>query len=190
MQQEVDCPECGEIYKSNVAMKKHYDTNHKWENANAREVCKWWRMGRCNNINCKYAHVGNQQRKSSEFKNTKETKAAEYKNGNRCEWLDKGKCSFFHKGVGIQKPWVNKDRNHEERRQEPMHRPLNREQGLPEGSRQPNQRRQFSSRRRDRSGQSDCRFDGRCERLPNCPYFHSLQNFPLFQGQRQKQRRN
>ena len=26
-----------------------------------------------------------------------------------------------------------------------------------------------------------CKFDGRCERIPNCPYIHSLEDFPLLQ---------
>ena len=35
--------------------------------------------------------------------------------------------------------------------------------------------------RRQQGYQSDremCRFDGRCERIPNCPYFHTMEDFP------------
>ena len=28
----------------------------------------------------------------------------------------------------------------------------------------------------------DCKFDGRCERIPNCPWIHSLEDFPPLQG--------
>ena len=36
---EIDCPECGEIYRSKPAMKKHYDSNHKKEDIRPLEVC-------------------------------------------------------------------------------------------------------------------------------------------------------
>ena len=36
----------------------------------------------------------------------------------------------------------------------------------------------------------DCKFDGRCERIPNCPWIHSMEDFPpLVGGRRNKQRR-
>ena len=29
-----------------------------------------------------------------------------------------------------------------------------------------------------------CRFDGRCKGIPNCPFIHSLEDFPLLQRRR------
>ena len=34
-----------------------------------------------------------------------------------------------------------------------------------------------------------CQFDGRCERIPNCPYIHSLEDFPILKGRTQPVRR-
>ena len=193
-QQEVDCPECGEICKTTAAMRKHYDSNHKSDNVSSREVCKWWKMGKCNNKRCKYAHVGYQIKNGSEPISTHSTKVPACKNGSRCEWLEKGKCSFFHKGVGIQKPWVQKDIDHEDRGRG-IGKSRTQQMGHPERSHRPNRgqakpRGQSGDSRWDRSDQSDCRFDGRCERIPNCPHFHSLQNFPILQGRKQGGIRN
>ena len=33
---EIDCPECGEIYRTTAAIKKHYDSIH-----NNKEICPW-----------------------------------------------------------------------------------------------------------------------------------------------------
>ena len=46
---------------------------------------------------------------------------------------------------------------------------------------------------RQQGYQSDremCRFDGRCERIPNCPYIHSLEDFPPLIRRKQVTRRN
>ena len=31
---------------------------------------------------------------------------------------------------------------------------------------------------------AQCHYDGRCERIPNCPYIHSMEDFPPLQGRR------
>ena len=35
-----------------------------------------------------------------------------------------------------------------------------------------------------------CRFDGRCERIPNCPWIHSMEDFPPLQGRSNNMLRN
>ena len=35
-----------------------------------------------------------------------------------------------------------------------------------------------------------CKFDGRCERIPNCPYIHSMEDFPPLQRRGKPMRRN
>ena len=99
------------------------------ENVNSRIVCKWWRKGQCNNTKCTYAHVGHQDKNSySDTTSNKSTRVPACRNGVSCEWLKKGRCSFFHQRVGAQKP-LNKNtrgqeprgleiRGHENRRQE------------------------------------------------------------------------
>ena len=69
---EFDCPECGMVCATAVAVKKHYDNEHKLEPVKSREVCYHWRRGNCTRTNCRFAHVG-QQNKSyweSKRKNT------------------------------------------------------------------------------------------------------------------------
>ena len=55
--QEFDFPECEQIYKTALEVKKHYDSDHKMDTVTTRIVCKWWRKGQCNNPNCIYANV-------------------------------------------------------------------------------------------------------------------------------------
>ena len=46
-------------------------------------------------------------------------------------------------------------------------------------------RRSELTKKREYSGDSNrdkCKFDGRCERILNCPFIHSLEDFPLLQG--------
>ena len=54
-----DCPECGQMFSSNNAMRKHYDNAHKMEPVVSRVVCKQWRKGNCSKGNkCGYCHIG------------------------------------------------------------------------------------------------------------------------------------
>ena len=45
-------------------------------------------------------------------------------------------------------------------------------------------RRETRPRRQDivQPDREQCRFDGRCERIPNCPYIHSMEDFPPLQA--------
>ena len=107
--QEFDCPECGQVYNKAIEVKKHYDSEHKMENVNSRIVCKWWRKGQCNNTKCTYSHVGHQDKNSySDTTSNKSTRVPACRNGVSCEWLKKGRCSFFHQRVGVKKP-LNKN---------------------------------------------------------------------------------
>ena len=50
--QEYDCPECGQICTTALAVKKHYDSEHKFTKVSSREVCFHWKKGKCTNTNC------------------------------------------------------------------------------------------------------------------------------------------
>ena len=47
-----------------------------------------------------------------------------------------------------------------------------------EGGRQETRLHQQTMVQPDRE---QCRFDGRCERIPNCPFIHSMEDFPPLQ---------
>ena len=108
--QEYDCPECGMIFKNSLLMKKHYDKEHKIEPVTSREVCYHWRRGNCTMVHCRFAHVGHQASSQSTSTKTNNSRVPACKNGISCEWLQKGNCSYFHNKVGVQRPWVTKDK--------------------------------------------------------------------------------
>ena len=105
--EEHECPVCGEVFQSSNAVKKHEDKEHPMEVVKSKEVCFHWRRGHCSKGDrCRFSHVGHQNKDTT--KTTKRTPACS--NGSACEWLKKGSCSFFHPRVGVQRPWVSKDR--------------------------------------------------------------------------------
>ena len=167
-----DCPECGQLCSSPNNVKKHQEEEHEWETVRSKEVCKHWRRGNCwKGTSCLYSHVGKQQENSSEITNNNTTKRVPAcGNGASCEWLLKGVCSFFHPRVGVQKPWAGKDGRQKARSQDRR-----------QGQSIPNRNQAQPNRQ---LGRIPCRFDGRCEKIPNCPFLHSLQDFPVFQGRR------
>ena len=210
-----DCPECGEMFSSNNNMRKHYDKVHKMEPVVSRVVCKHWRKGNCFKANkCGFSHVGVQ--KTSNSSNTAQTssKVPACKNGVSCDWLSNGRCSYFHPNVGVQKPWTSSDRpdagrqgirrpgsQQESRRpggQQESRRPGGWQESRRPGGRQETRGHGGRQESRGQGGrqqgfQSDremCRFDGRCERIPNCPYIHSMEDFPPLRRRTPVMRRN
>ena len=189
----------------------------------SKEVCFHWRRGHCSKGDrCRFSHVGHQNKDTT--KTAKRTPACS--NGSACQWLKTGSCSFFHPSIGVQRPWVSKDResraqgdrqeargqgDRQETRGQGGRQEARgqggrqegrgqggRQEGRSQGGRQEN--RGQGGRQEDRSPQQPtrnliqpdrlkCRFDGRCERIQNCPFLHSLEDFPLLQGRR-TQRRN
>ena len=105
-QQEFDCPECGQIFQSPDDVTKHKDEVHSMELVRCKAVCYHWRRGHSDRGNtCHFSHV-ERQNKSLESTSKPTTTVAICKNGPSCDWLKKGKCSFFHHKVGVQKPWA------------------------------------------------------------------------------------
>ena len=167
----------------------------------SKEVCFHWRRGHCSKgDSCRFSHVGHQ--KDNITGTTKRTPACS--NGSGCEWLKKGSCSFFHPRVGVQRPWVSKEGgsraqgDRQESRSQGGRQEMRGQGGRGQGGHQAD--RGQGGRQEDRSQEQPtrnliqpdrlkCRFDGRCERIPNCPFIHSLEDFPLLQGRR-TQRRN
>ena len=149
-----------------------------------------WRKGHClNGDSCGFSHAGHQQ--SNESRNTRKetTKVPECSNGPSCEWLAKGNCSYFHPRIGVQKPWASRDRVRSGRPDSRSHQ----DSRSPQDSwaRQESRSRPQSRSKQDsdrgqakQSDRSTCKFDGRCEKIPNCPYMHYKEDFPPFKGRR------
>ena len=172
---EFDCPDCGMIFSSNNVMKKHQDDEHKMEPVRSREVCYHWRRGNCLKGNsCRFSHVGRQNHARPITKTTANTRVPLCKNGASCDWLAKGSCSYFHPRIGVQKPWNVKGDGQGGRQDR-----TSRDRQQPSSNQTQRGRRPFSQDNRP-----DCKFDGRCDKIPNCPDIHSLQVFPVFQGRR------
>ena len=80
------------------------------------------------------------------------------RNGQRCGYLANGVCSFFHHGVGVQRPRFNNQ------------------------SVNSFQNNGFSTNQRAQSNNEQpsrwCRWMEDCNRVPNCPFVHYDQDFP------------
>ena len=104
------CADCGKRGKSRDEIKKHQAAEHRVEEVErSREVCKHWRQGNCFKGNrCMFSHVGHQENQSSNFTSTPRTSTTSLtpacKQGESCEWMAKGSCCYFHRGIGEQKP--------------------------------------------------------------------------------------
>ena len=132
---------------------------------------------------CNFAHVGHQQ--SRELRSTREktTRVPACKHGSNCDWLRRGVCSYFHRGVGVQKPWEERQsgRNQSNSQRQPE-RPDHRSDGRSERSNN-------SQGGDERSSYGSERVS---ERSHNCPCVNSLEDFPTFRWERRvfKQRNN
>ena len=101
------CPECGFRARTSNDIKKHQNEKHNKVEV-SREVCKHWRNGNCfRGDRCGFSHVGTQRKQtppSTTRPTTSIAKTAACRHGDSCSWLERGVCSYFHKGVGVQKP--------------------------------------------------------------------------------------
>ena len=59
-----------------------------------------------------------------------------------------------------------------------------RRQDRAQGGRQQSGAQEGRQRTLIQPDRDQCRFDGRCERIPNCPYIHSMEDFPPLQGRK------
>ena len=199
-EQKFDCPECGEMYNNALEVKRHYDAEHKMEPVRYKEVCKHWRRGHCKKGDqCDYSHVGYQ--KSMDSRTTRDTnmKVPACKHGSSCDWMKKGICSYFHRGIGVQRPWkrINRDSAQDQDERRPSRNQTN--QGRQ--SQRTNHRSDggnvwsnHSSDRGDRfegvNERSNHRSEGVSGRSQNCPCINSLEDFPILRGERRGNQQN
>ena len=204
--QYYECSECGEMRSSSNAVRKHKDKDHPMLVVRSKEVCHHWRRGHCaKGDRCLYSHVGHQNQENSARRGPQ---VPACRNGSDCDWLKRGICSYYHPRVGVQKTWVNKkasneggqvsrsqgsrqevgirgprqesrSQGHRQERRSQGPRQEGRSQGSRQGGRSQGPRQE--SRGLAQPDRLPCKFDGRCERIPNCPWIHSLEDFPPIQ---------
>ena len=140
--------DCGKRGKSLKEIQKHQESEHQGEEVvRSREVCKHWRQGKCFKGNwCMFSHVGHQEKQNVNSNSTTSTWTPACKQGERCDWMAKGSCRYFHKGVGVQKPSSQRAQTHPRPRQ--------------------------SHGNEDSRQHKECHFQDRCTK-PSCPYKHS-----------------
>ena len=160
---ECICKKCELVCKSKSELIRHMKHEHEEiEQEVSREVCPHYRRGNCfKGDNCNRSHVGYQHEtasKSSAQKTASWTPACMH--GDECSWMAKGKCMFYHKGVGVQRSSRN-------------------------GQQTPNQTRDRQVR-----GRGPCKYGSRCDRIETCSWSHeSNKGFPKQTRRNQQPRR-
>ena len=175
------CTKCGEILDKSSDMKKHMEKCDKEATEDipekTKEVCKHWKKGRCDwGSQCRFSHVGRQEKTYPESKSTNSADTL-CRNGPSCSYMLRGRCNFFHH---MTKRHNNQGANHNVREHHGTreHQPVRfdgRKQGA---SARYNQNR--SQGRRQEGARARCKFGRDCDRVPNCPYIHSMQDFPTY----------
>ena len=165
------CAKCGEISESKN-IKKHMESCnrrgdcHKDSQEKSKELCHHWRRGYCNRgKSCGFSHVGKQDSPRSEDKSTGNTPCC---NGPSCSFLARGRCNFAH----------HKEGRHQN------------EQSRQGNARRPNPARQTGQGRNQHDRRPICRYQGDCDRVPNCPNIHNIKDFPQYDQSQGFQRTN
>ena len=178
-----DCPECGQMHDSAMEVKRHYDSEHKLQPVRNKEVCKHWRRGHCKKGDqCDYSHVGYQKSRESRTTSEPNMKVPACKNGSSCDWMKKGICSYFHRGIGVQRPWTRANRDHDH--DQDQGRPSKNQTNPWRQSQRPQHRSEAGSERSNNSSETGS------ERSHNCPCINSLEDFPNMRVQRQGKQQN
>ena len=94
----ISCAICGGRFQSQSQledhMKEHTTNQQSFERQNANKPCRYFRRGYCAKGNqCAFQHNEHNQNYTPACNQ-----------GNQCRYLYWNRCSFFHPGVGVQKP--------------------------------------------------------------------------------------
>ena len=182
-------------------LKKYITDEHRTKQDTSKLVCRYYRDGKClKGDSCGYSHVGFVRKNVEVNKSSRPTqKSSTCRHGVECSWLARGQCSFFHQGVGVQKPrqqGVRQNSWKEQKEQSIPSNPLRCPRGaacihLARGScnyggvfyhvnqeaKEQEKEENFSRSRREQETRL-CWEDENCKRT-SCHFVHmSLQNFP------------
>ena len=111
----IACTTCERIFKTIPEMKKHKANEHRAQEK-SMIICRFYRQGNClNGDSCQFSHAGFVRNNCQTSPTSKSTpKSSTCRHGDNCAWLAKGTCSFYHRGVGVQKP-------HQQNKHSPKH---------------------------------------------------------------------
>ena len=94
--------DCNLVSNNAGATRKHMREEHMEINTRSREVCRHYRRGNClKGDSCTFSHVGAQILFQHEINSTQTTTRRCW-NKEKCVWLQRGGCHFFHEGVRVQ----------------------------------------------------------------------------------------
>ena len=149
------CPNCKVIINNKKEMERHEQRctqEGQQTKERSRLVCKHWRRGKCNRgESCGFSHVGHQTSSDREGGLTKSTGfLPACRHGSSCEWLARGKCSYFHKNIEVHQV---RTQNHEKAQYK-------------------------EAPRGNTHSRLECRYAADCRKFPNCAYLHSMEDFP------------
>ena len=98
------CTDCKMKCTSEDDLMSHKMNDH--DDRRSRQVCRHYRRGTClRGDMCPYAHVGHQDLIQDNSHVTHKTNTARpCRNGDDCVWKSRGRCNYFHEGVGVQTP--------------------------------------------------------------------------------------
>jgi hypothetical protein len=108
------CEECGLIGSTEIEISSHMRREH--EQQKSREICYHYRNGFCfRGESCKFSHVGFQKKTSESTARTSTSSSwtPACNKGDGCSWLARGACRYFHRGVGVQRPYVSQPRTNQ-----------------------------------------------------------------------------
>jgi hypothetical protein len=164
------CKECGMLGNSENEIKKHMNNDHKDTQEVSQEVCYHYRQGNCfKGDRCKFSHVCYQKSNTSSTWKQTTTRmwTPECTQGDGCSWTARGSCWYFHRGLGVQRPAKQTQKESHERTH---HRP--------------NQTSRGGERVR-----GPCRYGANCFRKETCGFSHGTNNEqgfpPLTMGNQQ-----
>ena len=98
---DYSCTHCESGFESLNELRMHKKSKHNGQNSNgiviSATLCKFYIQGRCDRKQCRFSHEKQQHQNHRE-------RAPECSRGQQCQFFAWGKCNFFHKGVGVQQP--------------------------------------------------------------------------------------
>ena len=123
-------------------------------------MCKHWRKGKCTWGSQYNFSHVGQQDTPRNECHSTNTTDKICRNGSSCTFFARGRCNFFH-------PTTDKHQQ----------------------SKRPS-RGQTGQGGKQQSERTKCKFGGQCDRVINCPYLHSPQDFPQFNKSKGYQKTN
>ena len=107
---DYSCTQCNSGFENLSELRDHKKTMHNGQNSNgivsSALPCRYHAQGRCNRQQCRFSHEIQQKQQ----KQNKRDQVPECLRGQQCQFLAWGTCNFYHRGIGVQKPKTQQNR--------------------------------------------------------------------------------